>query len=97
VNSLGAVVGMLVGLIFTCTYIFAYLGILFIPGTNWVENIPANHVFGIAPTSIGAVGAILNFAVAFAISAVTKEPPVEVQDLVESIRVPRGAAGAVAH
>ncbi len=97
VNSIGAVTGMLVGLVFTCTYIFAYLGFLFIPGTNWVENIPANHVFGIAPTAIGAVGAILNFAVAFAISAVTKEPPVEVQELVESIRVPRGAAGAVAH
>jgi cation/acetate symporter len=97
VNSIGAIAGMLVGLVFTCTYIFAYLGFLFIPGTNWVENIPANHVFGIAPTAIGAVGAILNFAVAFGISAVTKEPPVEVQELVESIRVPRGASGAVAH
>jgi cation/acetate symporter len=97
VNSIGAVAGMLVGLVFTCTYIFAYLGILFIPGTNWVENVPANHVFGIAPTAIGAVGAMLNFAVAFGLSAVTKAPPVEVQELVESIRVPRGASGAVAH
>jgi cation/acetate symporter len=97
VNSIGAIAGMLVGLVFTCTYIFAYLGFLFIPGTNWVENIPANHVFGIAPTSIGAVGALLNFAVAYAISAVTKEPPVEVQELVESIRVPRGAGASVAH
>jgi cation/acetate symporter len=97
VNSIGAIVGMLVGLIFTCVYIFSYLGWFFIPGTNWVENIPANHVFGIAPTSIGAVGALLNFAVAYAISAVTKEPPVEVQELVESIRVPRGAGASVAH
>jgi cation/acetate symporter len=97
VNSIGAIVGMLVGLIFTCVYIFSYLGWFFIPGTNWVENIPANHVFGIAPTSIGAVGALLNFAVAYAISAVTKEPPIEVQELVESIRVPRGAGASVAH
>jgi len=97
INSLGAIVGMLVGLVFTCGYIFTYLGWFFIPGTNMLENIPENHVFGIAPTAIGAVGAILNFVVAYAISAMTKEPPVEVQALVESIRVPRGAAGAVAH
>ena len=98
INSAGAVAGMLSGLIFTSLYIFAYLGWFFIPGTNWVENVPANYVFGIAPTAIGAIGALLNFAVAFAVSAVTKAPPIEVQELVESIRIPRGAAATtVAH
>ncbi|NAZ36180.1 sodium:solute symporter family protein [Rubellimicrobium sp. CFH 75288] len=94
VTSEGAIAGMLAGLVFTCLYIFAYLGWFFIPGTNWVENVPENHVFGIAPTAIGSVGALLNFAVAYAVSAVTKAPPVEVQQMVESIRVPRGSQAA---
>ena len=33
----------------------------------------------------------------FGVSAVSKRPPAHVQELVESIRVPRGAGGAVAH
>ncbi|MFN3641659.1 MAG: sodium:solute symporter family protein [Gemmobacter sp.] len=93
----GAIVGMLVGLVFTAVYIFLYLGWFFIPGTAVYANIPANHWFGISPLSIGTVGAILNFAAAWAVSMVTKAPPKEVQDLVESIRVPKGAGTAIAH
>ncbi|MBL3564790.1 hypothetical protein JMM59_07195, partial [Rhodovulum sulfidophilum] len=44
-----------------------------------------------------AVGAILNFAVAFGVSSVTRTPPREVVELVESIRVPRGAGAATGH
>jgi cation/acetate symporter len=94
VTSEGAIAGMLVGLVFTCLYIFTYLGWFFIPGTNWLENTPENHFFGIAPTAIGSVGALLNFAVAYAVSAATKAPPVDVQEMVESIRVPRGSQAA---
>ena len=50
-----------------------------------------------SPASFGTVGAVINFAVAFGVSAVSKRPPAHVQELVESIRVPRGAGGAVAH
>ena len=60
-------------------------------------SIVANYLFGISPLSIGTVGAILNFVAAFVVSSATEEPPKHVQELVESIRVPRGAAGAVAH
>jgi cation/acetate symporter len=96
VNSAGAIAGMLVGLIVTCLYLFTYLGWFFIPGTNMLENIPANHLFGIPPTAFGPIGALLNFAVAYGVSAMTAEPPKEVQDLVESIRIPRGAGAALA-
>mgnify|MGYP000303253221 CR=1 FL=1 len=97
VNNKGAVAGMLTGLIFTLVYIFVYKGWLFIPGTNQLPDTADNWVFGISPLSIGAVGAALNFAVAILTSRVTAEPPLHVQELVESVRVPRGAAGASAH
>ena len=97
VNNHGAVLGMLSGLLFTLAYIFVYKGWFFIPGTNQLADIPANWVLGISPLSIGAVGAMINFAVAIIVSKATAAPPVEIQELVESIRVPRGAGGASGH
>ena len=97
VNNNGAVAGMLAGLIFTIVYIFVYKGWLFIPGTNQLADTPENWVLGISPLSIGAVGAMINFSVAFVVSRMTKQPPVEIQELVESIRVPRGAGAASTH
>ncbi|WP_203301131.1 sodium:solute symporter family protein [Marinobacter sediminum] len=97
VNNTGAIAGMLTGLGFTLTYIFVYKGWLFIPGTNNLADTPENWVLGISPLSIGAVGAIVNFAVAFVVSNATEEPPVEIQELVESVRYPRGASGAQDH
>lgn len=97
INDKGAVVGMLVGLLFTITYIFVYKGWFFIPGTNQLADTPENWVFGISPLSIGAVGAMLNFGSAFLVSRSTAPPPREIQELVESIRVPRGAGAATDH
>jgi len=97
VNKEGAIAGMLVGLIFTAVYIFTYKGWFFFPGTNMLADIPANYLFGISPLSIGAVGAVLNFASAYIVSSMTKAPPHHVQELVESIRVPRGAGAATGH
>ncbi|UXZ53465.1 cation acetate symporter [Halomonas sp. 7T] len=96
-NSKGAIAGMLAGLICTLLYIFTYLGWLFIPGTNMLANTPDNWILGISPLSFGAVGAMINFAVAFAVSSATEEPPQEIQDLVESVRYPKGAGVAVDH
>jgi cation/acetate symporter len=96
-NTQGAVAGMVVGLLATLLYIFTYLGWFFIPGTNMLENTPANWLFGISPLSFGAIGALLNFVVAYVVMKVTAEPPEHIQDLVESIRVPRGASGAIDH
>lgn len=97
INKEGAIAGMLVGLVFTAAYIFVYKGWFFIPGTNNLPDTPDNYVFGISPLSIGAIGALLNFIVAFVVSAVTKAPPQDIQDLVESIRIPKGAGAATHH
>ncbi|CBV43432.1 sodium:solute symporter family protein [Halomonas elongata] len=97
VNNTGAISGMLTGLIFTLVYIFIYKGWFFIPGTNNLPDTAEHWVLGISPLSIGAVGAIINFAVAFTISRMTAEPPQEIQDLVESVRYPKGAGTATGH
>ena len=97
VNNTGAVVGMIVGITSTLVYIFVYKGWFFVPGTNMLENIPANHLFGIAPEAFGAVGAALNFASAILVSKVTAPPPEHIQHLVEDIRVPKGSGAATAH
>ena len=97
VNDKGAIAGMLVGLVFTVVYIFLYLGWFFIPGTATFANTPDNWMFGISPLSIGTVGAVINFAVAYAVSLSTVAPPQEIQDLVESVRTPKGAGGALSH
>ncbi|MFN7103183.1 MAG: sodium:solute symporter family protein [Pseudorhizobium sp.] len=97
VNSAGATAGMLVGLISTCLYLFTFLGWFFIPGTNMLENVPANYLFGITPAAFGPIGALLNFAAAYIVSMMTAAPPRHIQELVESIRVPRGASGAISH
>ncbi|NIC38397.1 cation acetate symporter [Halomonas desiderata] len=96
-NSKGAICGMLAGLFSTLLYIFTYLGWFFIPGTNMLANVEANWLFGISPLSFGAVGAMINFAVAYAVSSATEEPPQEIQDLVESVRYPKGAGAATGH
>ncbi len=97
VNNRGAVAGMLAGLLSTLLYIFTFLGWFFIPGTNMLANTPDNWLFGISPLSFGAIGAMINFAVAYAVSMATEEPPQEIQDLVESVRTPKGAGAAVDH
>jgi cation/acetate symporter len=96
-NSTGAIVGMLVGLISTVVYIFIYKGWFFIPGTNNLPNTIEYWLLGIQPESFGAIGALLNFVSAFIVSALTKAPPEHIQHLVEDIRVPKGAGMAVSH
>ena len=94
INNKGAVAGMLVGLLVTLLYIFLHKGWFFIPGTNSFTD--ADPLLGtIQSTSFGAVGAVLNFATAIIVSKMTAAPPKEIQDLVESVRVPRGAGAAV--
>ncbi|WP_067214833.1 sodium:solute symporter family protein [Marinomonas gallaica] len=97
VNSKGAVLGMLAGLGSTLVYIFTYLGWFFIPDTNTLANTPDNWLFGVSPLSFGAIGAVINFAVAFLVSSMTEDVPEEIQELVESVRYPKGAGGAVDH
>jgi cation/acetate symporter len=81
-NKEGAISGMLVGLIFTATYII-YFKFLYVD-----LNTADNWFMSISPEGIGFVGMILNFTVAILVSSATKPPPQEVLDMVEMIRQP---------
>lgn len=96
INNTGAVAGMLAGLTVTLVYIFLHKGWLFIPGTNSFTD--ADPLLGpIKSTSFGAIGAMINFGVAYVVAGMTKETPQEIKDLVESVRIPRGAGAAQDH
>ncbi|MDP3841794.1 MAG: sodium:solute symporter family protein [Oxalobacteraceae bacterium] len=91
-NKEGAMAGMLAGLFVTLFYVFAHKGLFFIKGTEYLDLIGgANSFYGITPEAFGAIGALFNFIVAFAVDKVTKEPPIHIQALVESVRTPRGS------
>ena len=93
-NKWGAITGMVTGLIFTMGYIIYFKGIFIEP---MAANIPENWLLGISPEGIGAVGMALNFAVASLVAKFTPAPPLEVQQLVENIRIPKGAQAAQSH
>ena len=82
-NKEGAIAGMAAGILFTASYIIYFTFIN--PELNSAEH----WLFGISPEGIGTLGMLLNFAVAFTVSKVTAEPPQEIMDLVEDIRIPR--------
>ncbi len=87
-NKEGAISGMLCGISFTIGYIvyFQFLG-----GTK------EQYFLDISPEGIGFVGMLINFAVAFVVSSFTPAPPQEVQDMVESIHIPKGSSQASDH
>jgi cation/acetate symporter len=91
-NKEGAMAGMLAGLFITLFYVFAHKGLFFIKGTEYLGLIGGpNPFFGITPEAFGAIGALVNFAVAFAVDKLTPEPPEHIQHMVEAVRIPRGA------
>ncbi len=79
----GAIAGMAIGIIFTAGYII-YFKFMHPELNNY-----AHWWFQISPEGIGTVGMLLNFAVMWAVSMVTKAPPKEVQDLVANLRYPK--------
>ena len=89
-NKQGAIAGMLTGLLFTYAYIEFFKG-LFLrwAGAPFAEDVAENWLFGVSPEGIGALGVVLNFAVAITVSRMTAPPPERVQALVEYIRAPR--------
>ncbi len=96
-NKEGAIAGMVAGIGVTLFYVFQHKGIMFIASTAFLGDMSPNWFLGIEPNAFGAVGAIVNFAVAFAVSRLTAEPPEHIQHLVEDIRVPAGAGAATGH
>ena len=87
-NKEGAIAGMLAGLGVTLFYVFQHKGIMFIASTAYLGDTAPNWFFGIEPNAFGAIGALVNFAVAFAVCRFTAPPPAHIQELVEHIRVP---------
>ncbi|MFO4649611.1 sodium:solute symporter family protein [Vibrio cholerae] len=90
-NKEGAIIGMLAGITFTAAYIIYFKFI------NPSASVPANWWFGISPEGIGTLGMCLNFVVAIVVNKFTAEVPQDVQDMVESIRYPKGAGAAHSH
>ncbi len=85
-NRTGAVLGMILGIGFTGFYIIG----------NRFFGMPA-WCWGIGAQGIGTIGMVINLVVTFVVSRLTAPPPQEIQDMVESIRTPRGAGTASAH
>ncbi|MBO2641088.1 sodium:solute symporter family protein [Shewanella algae] len=90
-NKEGAIAGMVVGLGFTAAYIIYFKFI------NPADNSAENWLFGISPEGIGMIGMILNFVVAIIVAKMTAAVPEHVQEIVESIRFPKGAGTAQEH
>ena len=82
INSVGAISGMVSGLIFTLSYI------VFFKFVSPELNSPDNWILGISPEGIGVVGMLINFFFAIIISFTTKPPPDEIRTLVNKIRQP---------
>ncbi|HCX74717.1 MAG TPA: cation acetate symporter [Algoriphagus sp.] len=85
INKEGAIAGMLTGLVFTLGYIIYFKFIS--PELNTSEH----WWFGISPEGIGSLGMILNFLICILVSSLTPPPPQDVQEMIEEIRIPRGA------
>jgi len=81
-NVYGAMTGMIVGIVFTAGYIIYFRFI------NPAANTPQHWWFGISPEGIGTVGMFLNFILMWVVSKFTKEPPQEIQELVDYVRYP---------
>ncbi|NAW69768.1 cation acetate symporter [Vibrio sp. V27_P1S3P104] len=90
-NKEGAISGMIVGVIFTAAYIIYFKFI------NPTASTPDNWWFGISPEGIGTLGMCLNFVVAMVVNKFTAQVPDDVQEMVESIRYPKGAGEAHNH
>lgn len=85
INKEGAIAGMLTGLVFTLGYIIYFKFIS--PELNTSKH----WLFGISPEGIGSLGMILNFLICILVSSLTPPPPQDVQEMIEEIRIPRGA------
>ncbi len=81
-NKEGAISGMIVGLGFTFAYIVYFKFI------SPESNNASHWLFGISPEGIGTLGMLLNFAISLVVCRFTPPPPIEVQEMVESIRIP---------
>jgi cation/acetate symporter len=90
-NKFGAIAGMVTGITFTAAYI------IYFKFVSPELNSPENWFLGISPEGIGLIGMMINFAVAAVVMKMTKPTPIEIQEMVEGIRNPKGSSEAHAH
>ena len=88
INKEGAIAGMLAGIGITLLYVFQHKGIMFIQSTSFLGNMESNWFLGIEPNAFGAIGAMVNFIVAYIVSKKNDPPPKEIKEMVERIRLP---------
>ena len=87
-NKEGAIAGMLAGISVTLLYVFQHKGIMFVKSTAYLGNMEPNWFLGIEPAAFGAIGALVNFFVAFLFSKKYPSPPSEIIKMIEKIRTP---------
>ena len=90
-NREGAIAGMVVGILSMLFYMLKFKFDMFGGGTD------GDWWFGISPEGFGTVAMLFNFMVSIAVSRFTPPPPMEVQEIVESIRIPNGVGEASGH
>jgi cation/acetate symporter len=79
---------MCCGIGITMLYVFQHKGVFFIPGTSFLGDMESNWFLGISPNAFGAVGALVNFSVAFIVLKFSAPAPEHIQQLVENLRAP---------
>ena len=96
-NSKGAITGMVVGISLMLFYMLKFKFGIFDGGKAAVSGLKDSWWFGISPEGFGTIAMVVNFVVALLVNKFTEEPPEDVQDIVENIRIPSGAGEAVSH
>ena len=96
-NKEGAITGMIIGLSLMVFYMLKFKFGIFDGGKAAVAGLKPGWWFGISPEGFGTVAMVVNFIVSLVVSRMTPEPPQDVQDLVEHIRIPSGAGEASDH
>jgi cation/acetate symporter len=93
-NKQGAIAGMVVGILLMIFYMLKFKFGLFDGGKEAVAALQSKWWFGISPEGFGFIAMLVNFAVSLIINRFTPDPPNEVQEMVETIRIPSGAGEA---
>ena len=96
-NMQGAITGMVVGISLMVWYMLKFKFGIFDGGKAAVAGLKDGWWFGISPEGFGTVAMFVNLIVSLAVSRMTPPPPESVQQIVEDIRIPRGAGEAHAH
>jgi cation/acetate symporter len=96
-SGTAAIAGMCSGIGVTMLYVFQHKGIMFIPGTSFLGDMGPNWFFGISPNAFGAVGALVNFGVAFILLKFTGPAPAHIQAMVDHMRLPGKTSAAHDH